>query len=85
MGWTSDTLIVRWVDRLGRNYSDVTDTVREFYSPWRDKVLGRAVERHVVDDPPDKGSRDLERGTVASASGALPRCAVADGFLAYLR
>jgi DNA invertase Pin-like site-specific DNA recombinase len=25
-----DTLVVRWLDRLGRNYSDVTDTVREF-------------------------------------------------------
>jgi putative DNA-invertase from lambdoid prophage Rac len=25
-----DTLVVRWVDRLGRNYQDVTDTVREF-------------------------------------------------------
>jgi putative DNA-invertase from lambdoid prophage Rac len=24
-----DTLVVRWVDRLGRNYEDVTDTVRE--------------------------------------------------------
>jgi putative DNA-invertase from lambdoid prophage Rac len=25
-----DTLVVRWIDRLGRNYSDVTDTIREF-------------------------------------------------------
>jgi putative DNA-invertase from lambdoid prophage Rac len=25
-----DTLVVRWIDRLGRNYQDVTDTVREF-------------------------------------------------------
>lgn len=25
-----DTLVVRWVDRLGRNYSDVTDTIRHF-------------------------------------------------------
>ena len=23
-----DTLVVRWVDRLGRNYEDVTDTTR---------------------------------------------------------
>ncbi len=27
---TGDTLVVRWVDRLGRNYADVTDTIREF-------------------------------------------------------
>src|SRR5215470_6848664 len=25
-----DTLVVRWVDRLGRNYADVSDTIREF-------------------------------------------------------
>jgi len=25
-----DTLVVRWVDRLGRNYTDVTDTIRYF-------------------------------------------------------
>src|ERR1700739_3998620 len=26
------TLAVRWVDRLGRNYGDVTETIREFLS-----------------------------------------------------
>src|SRR3954447_25761044 len=25
-----DTPVVRWVDRLGRNYQDVCDTIREF-------------------------------------------------------
>jgi putative DNA-invertase from lambdoid prophage Rac len=25
-----NTLVVRWVDRLGRNYADVTDAIREF-------------------------------------------------------
>src|SRR5260370_23135628 len=25
-----DTLVVRWVDRLGRNYQDICDTIREF-------------------------------------------------------
>jgi putative DNA-invertase from lambdoid prophage Rac len=25
-----DTLVVRWVDRLGRNYEDVCDAIREF-------------------------------------------------------
>lgn len=24
-----DVLVVRWVDRLGRNYADVTETIRE--------------------------------------------------------
>jgi putative DNA-invertase from lambdoid prophage Rac len=27
---SGDTLIDRWVDRLGRNYTDVVDTIREF-------------------------------------------------------
>jgi hypothetical protein len=27
---TGDTLVVRWVDRLGRSYTDVVDTIREF-------------------------------------------------------
>lgn len=27
---TGDTLVVRWIDRLGRNYADVTDNIREF-------------------------------------------------------
>ena len=27
---TGDTLVVRWVDRLGRNYEDVCDTIRHF-------------------------------------------------------
>ena len=35
-----DVLVVRWVDRLGRNYADVTDTIREF---MRKGVIVRTV------------------------------------------
>lgn len=35
-----DTLVVRWVDRLGRNYQDVCDTIREF---MRRSVVIRTV------------------------------------------
>lgn len=35
-----DTLVVRWVDRLGRNYQDVTDTIRHF---MRQGVIIRTV------------------------------------------
>jgi DNA invertase Pin-like site-specific DNA recombinase len=35
-----DTLLVRWVDRLGRNYSDVRDTIQEF---MRRGVIVRTV------------------------------------------
>ena len=35
-----DTLVVRWVDRLGRNYADVCDAIREF---MRRGVIVRTV------------------------------------------
>ncbi|UOA32181.1 Serine recombinase PinR [Sulfitobacter sp. DSM 110093] len=35
-----DVLVVRWVDRLGRNYQDVTDTIRTF---MRQGVIVRTV------------------------------------------
>jgi DNA invertase Pin-like site-specific DNA recombinase len=35
-----DTLVVRWVDRLGRNYQDVCESIREFMSR---KVVVRTV------------------------------------------
>lgn len=35
-----DVLVVRWVDRLGRNYADVTETIREF---MRRGVIVRTV------------------------------------------
>ena len=27
---SGDTLVVRWIDRLGRNYEDISETIREF-------------------------------------------------------
>lgn len=35
-----DTLVVRWVDRLGRDYRDVSDSIRHF---MRDGVIVRTV------------------------------------------
>lgn len=42
-----DTLLVRWVDRLGRNYSDVTENIREF---MRRGVIVRTVINGMVFD-----------------------------------
>jgi len=42
-----DTLVVRWVDRLGRNYADVTDTIREF---MRRGVIVRTVINNMTFD-----------------------------------
>lgn len=37
---TGDTLVVRWIDRLGRNYGDVVDVIREF---MKRRVVVRTV------------------------------------------
>ncbi len=42
-----DTLVVRWVDRLGRNYEDVTDTIREFMR--RGVVVKTVINKMVFD------------------------------------
>ena len=42
-----DTLVVRWVDRLGRNYADVPDTIREF---MRRGVVIRTVINNMTFD-----------------------------------
>jgi len=42
-----DTLVVRWVDRLGRNYEDVCDTIREF---MRRGVVIRTVINNITFD-----------------------------------
>jgi hypothetical protein len=47
-----DTLVVRWIDRLGRNYADVTDTIREFID-----TLALALEVRAV-----AGCQDLDLG-----------------------
>ncbi|WP_018240558.1 recombinase family protein [Ensifer sp. BR816] len=42
-----DTLVVRWVDRLGRHYQDVTDNIREF---MRRGVIVRTIINGMVFD-----------------------------------
>lgn len=44
---TGDVLLVRWVDRLGRNYQDVTDTIRHF---MRQGVIIRTVINNMTFD-----------------------------------
>ncbi|WP_315757262.1 MULTISPECIES: recombinase family protein [unclassified Bradyrhizobium] len=44
---SGDTLVVRWVDRLGRNYSDVCDAIREF---MRRGVIIRTVINNMTFD-----------------------------------
>ena len=55
-----DTLVVRWVDRLGRDYEDVSDTIREFMR--RGVVIRTIINNMTFDgsicDPIMKGIRD---------------------------
>ncbi len=44
---SGDTLVVRWVDRLGRNYADVCDAIREF---MRRGVIIRTVINNMTFD-----------------------------------
>ena len=55
-----DTLVVRWVDRLGRNYQDVTDTVREFIRRGIriETVINRLVFDGTTTDPMQQAVRD---------------------------
>jgi putative DNA-invertase from lambdoid prophage Rac len=55
-----DVLVVRWLDRLGRNYADVTEVVREFMA--KGVVIKTVINAMTFDgaarDPMQKAVRD---------------------------
>ena len=55
-----DVLVVRWIDRLGRNYADVTDTVREFIRRGIriETVINRLSFDGTTTDPMKQAIRD---------------------------
>jgi putative DNA-invertase from lambdoid prophage Rac len=55
-----DVLVVRWIDRLGRNYADVTDTVRDFIRRGIriETVINRMVFDGATRDPMQQAIRD---------------------------
>lgn len=67
-----DTLVVRWVDRLGRNYADVTETIREFMK--RGVVIRTVINGLVFDgatqDPMQQAVRDALIGFMAATAQA---------------
>lgn len=67
-----DTLVVRWIDRLGRNYADVTDTLREFLR--RGVVVRTVINGMTFDgattDPMECAVRDALIGFMAAAAQA---------------
>jgi putative DNA-invertase from lambdoid prophage Rac len=64
-----DVLVVRWVDRLGRNYEDVCDTIREFM-----RLVIRTVINFTFDgatkDPMQRAVRDALIAFMAATSQA---------------
>src|SRR5215203_2507381 len=67
-----DTLVVRWVDRLGRNYQDVCDTIREFMR--RGVVIRTVINNMTFDgatkDPIQQAVRDALIGFMAATAEA---------------
>lgn len=67
-----DTLVVRWVDRLGRNYDDVSDTIRAFMR--RGVVIRTIINGMTFDgatkDPMQQAVRDALIGFMAALSQA---------------
>lgn len=69
---SGDTLVVRWVDRLGRNYEDVSDNIRAFMR--RGVVIKTIINAMVFDgaasDPMTQAVRDALIGFMAALSQA---------------
>lgn len=67
-----DTLVVRWVDRLGRNYQDVCEAIREFMK--RGVVVRTVINGLTFDgatkDPMQQAVRDALIGFMAALSQA---------------
>jgi putative DNA-invertase from lambdoid prophage Rac len=67
-----DTLVVRWVDRLGRNYEDVSDTIRYF---MRQGVVVKTVINNMTfdgatTDPMQQAVRDALIAFMAATAQA---------------
>lgn len=67
-----DTLVVRWVDRLGRDYDDVTATIRAFMAKGVTikTVLNRFTFDGATDDPVQKAVRDALIAFMAATAQA---------------
>jgi putative DNA-invertase from lambdoid prophage Rac len=67
-----DILVVRWVDRLGRNYTDVVDTIREFMR--RGVIVKTVINGMTFDgsskDPMQQAVRDALIAFMAASAQA---------------
>lgn len=67
-----DHLVVRWVDRLGRNYEDVTDVIRHFIRSGVTihTVINKMTFDGVTTDPVQQAVRDALIGFLAATAQA---------------
>lgn len=67
-----DTLVVRWVDRLGRNYADVTENIRHFMKKGViiKTVINKMAFDGATEDPMQKAGRDAMIGFMAAQAEA---------------
>jgi putative DNA-invertase from lambdoid prophage Rac len=69
---SGDTLVVRWVDRLGRNYIDVVDTIRDFMR--RGVIIRTVINGMTFDgsttDPMQQAVRDALIAFMAATAQA---------------
>lgn len=74
---SGDTLVVRWVDRLGRNYQDVTDTIRHFMR--NGVVIKTVINKMTFDgatkDPMKEAVRDALIAFMAATAQAQAEAA----------
>jgi len=67
-----DTLVVRWIDRLGRNYQDICESIREFIR--RGVIVRTVINRMTFDgatqDPMQQAVRDALIGFMAASAQA---------------
>jgi putative DNA-invertase from lambdoid prophage Rac len=57
-----DVLLVRWLDRLGRNYTDVTDTIRELMR--RGVIIKTVINGMVFDGATTDAMQQAVRDTL---------------------
>ncbi|ALV28032.1 recombinase family protein [Pannonibacter phragmitetus] len=74
-----DVLVVRWVDRLGRNYEDVTETIRHFMG--QGVVVKTVINSMIFDgataDPMQRAVRDALIAFMAASAQAQAEAAKA--------
>ena len=64
-----DTLVVRWVDRLGRNYDDIQTNIREFIN--RGVTIKTVINNMVFDAKPTDAMAKAVRDAMLSFMSAM--------------